>query len=293
MPLLLTSYVTLLALCAAWADLVAAQAFNVTFVNDFLRTLDSMGFTNFTTLVAQVTNDGATSFATYLSESSTPKTLFVPNNDACESSIFLLLVIWLDGCYSESAVTQPGVNFFAGDFFANNTQFLSSLLLYHLLDGTWTEDQLTGSLPDSIMPTFLQGNDIVFLEDNSPQMMVGAVTPNGFEVLNQQQPTFVLQTLQYEHVTVQVINAIIGIPGPFTATINAVGLAQLATLQAAAGFDTDLDTTLGLTVFAPLDDAFTAAHDEIFNATATSLFTNHVSDVPHIMYVACTETAMT
>ena len=104
MPLLLTSYVTLLALCAAWADLVAAQAFNVTFVNDFLRTLDSMGFTNFTTLVAQVTNDGATSFATYLSEPSTHKTLFVPNNDACESSIFCCL------CYGLTLVILQSPN---------------------------------------------------------------------------------------------------------------------------------------------------------------------------------------
>lgn len=85
MSLFLASYVAVLAFCVAWVDLVSAQNVNVTFVNDFLSYLDSMSLTNFTELVAQVTNDGQTAFASTLSDPSSIKTLFVPDNDACES----------------------------------------------------------------------------------------------------------------------------------------------------------------------------------------------------------------
>lgn len=82
MSFFLTSYLFMLALCAAWANVVFAQ--NVTFMNNLLSGLDQIGFTNFTAVVRQVTNDGLLTFAQTLSDASTPKTIFVPNNDACE-----------------------------------------------------------------------------------------------------------------------------------------------------------------------------------------------------------------
>ncbi|KAI0086170.1 hypothetical protein BDY19DRAFT_364707 [Irpex rosettiformis] len=254
MSLLLTSSVALMVLLAGWVDLVFAQSLNVTFMNNFLGVLDSMDLKNFTALVAQVTNGGDSSFATSLSDASSPKTLFVPNNNA---------------------FTQPGANFIGVDFLANDTQFLSSVLLYHLLDRKWTQNQLS-TTSDTLLQTFLRGNNITFLENNSPQMIAGAQSSNGFQIVNQAQDTFVLQTFQYEHVTVQVINEIVGIPGPFTATIHTAGLTTLANLQAAAGYGTGLDTAIGLTVFAPFDDGFEAVREQIANTSATSLLNNHI-----------------
>ena len=60
-----------------------------TFIQMLLSYLDSLQLTNFTSVVRQVQADPTqTTFFTTISDSSTPKTLFVPNNDAC--AIFLL-----------------------------------------------------------------------------------------------------------------------------------------------------------------------------------------------------------
>ncbi|KAI0819118.1 hypothetical protein BC629DRAFT_699401 [Irpex lacteus] len=244
MSLFLASYVAVLAFCVAWVDLVSAQNVNVTFVNDFLSYLDSMSLTNFTELVAQVTNDGQTAFASTLSDPSSIKTLFVPNNDA-----FL-------------------------DFSTNDTQFSSSVLLYHLAKGNWTLEQLNG--PDNPIPTFLRGRGVVFLESNSPQVIIAGATASGFEILNQLSSTFVVETLQYEHLTVQVLNSVIQIPDLFNNTLSHSHFGEFAKLRSAAGNSSDLDTTPGMTVFVPQDLAFLNAQDQIAKQAPAALFDNHV-----------------
>lgn len=75
----------------ASGHVVLAQ--NQTFITGLLANLDAQGLTNFTSVVRQVQSD--TSEIAYflsLSDSSSPKTLFVPNNDACMSISPLLLI---------------------------------------------------------------------------------------------------------------------------------------------------------------------------------------------------------
>ena len=72
-----------LAFCAVAASLTMAQ--NQTFINELISTLDSQGLTNFTTIIQQAQVDSnQIAFFLSLSDSSSPKTLFAPNNDACE-----------------------------------------------------------------------------------------------------------------------------------------------------------------------------------------------------------------
>lgn len=67
-----------------------ARAQNATFINILLGGLDDLGLTKFTSVVRQVNADPAQiTFSLSLSDSTTPKTLFVPNNDACEFSLIL------------------------------------------------------------------------------------------------------------------------------------------------------------------------------------------------------------
>ncbi|KAI0688250.1 hypothetical protein BC835DRAFT_324660 [Cytidiella melzeri] len=251
MSLLLTSYVTLLALCVAWVDLVSAQNLNTTFMNDFLGNLQQNGLTNFTALVQQVSDDGLLAFAVALTRASSPKTLFVPNN---------------------AAFLNPGVNFGGYDYQPDNTSFLSSLLLYHLAEGSWTQDQLVGV--DTIIVTSLVG-DAVTLENDSPQVMVCGSTANGFEILNQRTTTHVLQAYEYDYITVQVVNAIIGMPGSSSFAVSDVNAEHFAALQTSAGLNT-LDTDVGMTVFVPTDDAFLAENPQTTTSTPLSLFNNHI-----------------
>lgn len=60
------------------------EAQNQTFINALLANLNGLGLTNFTSIIKQTQPDSSQiAFFLSLSDSSTPKTLFAPNNQAC------------------------------------------------------------------------------------------------------------------------------------------------------------------------------------------------------------------
>lgn len=267
MSLLSASYVTLLVWCSVLVNLVWAQ--DVTFFNDLLDGLDQLGLTNFTTIVRQVTDGEQIPFAVTVSDASSPKTLFVPSNVACE---FQSLCLHSLEVADMLLVVNPGANFYGYDFAPDDVQFLSSLLNYHLADGNWTQDVITGL--DTVIPTFMHGN-FDNLENNSPQMIACGVSSNGFEIFNQRITTLVLQTFGFGHLTIHVTNAVVGMPGKFSFTVADFGANQFANLQTNAGF-TQFDSQVGMTAFVPVDNAFAASQDQIENTTSVALFKNHV-----------------
>ena len=72
-----------LVVCAVFSGVVGAQDDQL--VGVLLENLDSYGLTNFTALVRAVQADPTQpTFDISISDFSTPKTLFIPNNAACE-----------------------------------------------------------------------------------------------------------------------------------------------------------------------------------------------------------------
>ena len=87
----LSFMISALVVCAIFAEVAFAQ--DDDFVSSLLSNLDSIGLTSFTDIVRQVQADTSeTTFFLSISDSSTPVTLFVPDNDACKSVRFTRLV---------------------------------------------------------------------------------------------------------------------------------------------------------------------------------------------------------
>lgn len=128
----------------------------------------------------------------------------------------------------------------------------------------------------SVIPTAIQGDNMVFLPGNTSQVIIASVTSNGFEILNQPAVTNVSKTLLFEHITIQVVNNIIGIPGTVQNAMQAAGLDKFEGLESSTGFER-LFSDPGLTLFAPDDAAFGRDTPQIELANQLTLATNHVS----------------
>ena len=71
-----------------------AMAQNKTFINALLGKLDGMGLTNFTSMIRHVQPDtDYEDFFAYVSNSSTPSTLFAPTNVACAYLVSRLMLV--------------------------------------------------------------------------------------------------------------------------------------------------------------------------------------------------------
>lgn len=117
-----------------------------------------------------------------------------------------------------------------------------------------------------------------FLENNDPQVIACGIDTNGIEIYNQFVTTTVLGTMQYEHVTIHVLDAVIGVPGPFSFLEEDAGFDfhSFVSLQNASGL-IEFDEQSGMTVFIPEDTAFAAAENETEYVDSWTLFNNHVS----------------
>lgn len=117
---------------------------------------------------------------------------------------------------------------------------------------------------------------MVLLPNDEAQVIACGLSSNGWEIYNQQITTIVQQTLLYEHVTIQVVNAIIGIPGTITSTMQDFGLTKVQGLMTSLGVG-NLGNSPGITVFAAEDAAFGRDSSQIALASPLIMFENHVS----------------
>ncbi|KIP12240.1 hypothetical protein PHLGIDRAFT_327588 [Phlebiopsis gigantea 11061_1 CR5-6] len=221
----------------------------------FLNTLDGLGFTNFTAVARQVNADpGQLAFPLAVTDSRKSQTLFVPNNDA---------------------FANPETNFDGYTYNSTDTQFLSALLLYHLLPGTPLLEALAvGGV--YIAPTALQGHNVTQLENDEPQVIAFAAGTNGtIEVYNQVQTTTVLNSYAYLNLSIYEVNEIIGFPGSYSYLIESYGLSDLDAMRSAGGASS-LDGAQGYTLFAPLNSGFDAAKATLSSLSPADVWNNHV-----------------
>ena len=128
------------------------------------------------------------------------------------------------------------------------------------------------------MPTTLQGHGFSLLESDKYQVIAMGNSASGIEIYNQFKTTAVLNTYTFQHVTLHIINAIIGIPGSYSFGTKFMGLTQFVGLQNASGA-TNLDSQHGMTIFAPTDDAINAARPQMSSLSPATVFANHVCDL--------------
>lgn len=160
-------------------------------------------------------------------------------------------------------------------FEAGDTAFLSTVLLYHLVPGTWVKEDIVAG-EDNIIPTNLQGLNVTGLEDDKPQVLVCGVGEGGsIEILNQVLSTAVIDTFTSDNLVVHGINQIIGTPSTYSYLTQAQGLQQLEALRFAGGAPS-LDGAQGYTLFAPLDSAFNGTQSDLVVLNPGGVWNNHV-----------------
>ena len=84
----------------------------------------------------------------------------------------------------------------------------------------------------------------------------------------------VLNTTTVGNVTLKIIDAIIDFPGEFTAAITANNLTAFSSALSSAGLLNPINTLHGVTIFAPTDDAFAAAQQNLTAAGSNSTLLN-------------------
>lgn len=173
------------------------------------------------------------------------------------------------------SVANPATNFDGYIYNFTDTQFLSALLLYHLLPGTPLLEALAvgGAY---IAPTALQGHNVTQLENDEPQVIAFAAGTNGtIEVYNQVQTTTVLNSYAYLNLSIYEVNEIIGFPGSYSYLIESYGLSDLDAMRSAGGASS-LDGAQGYTLFAPLNSGFDAAKSTLSSLSPADVWNNHV-----------------
>jgi len=85
----------------------------------------------------------------------------------------------------------------------------------------------------------------------------------------------------FQNLTIYVVNAVIDVPGDLTAAIDFYNLTAFGQALETAGLLSELNTTHGVTLFAPTDAAFTTAASQLQNATSNTtllriILENHI-----------------
>lgn len=91
----------------------------------------------------------------------------------------------------------------------------------------------------------------------------------------------VVNTTTFQNLTINIVDAVIDVPGEFTAALDANNLTSFRTALTTANFLTTLNTLHGVTIFAPTDAAFSAAQQNLTAAGSNAsvldtILRNHV-----------------
>ncbi len=167
------------------------------------------------------------------------------------------------------------MNFYGYSYDSSNTEFLAAILLYHLVPGTWNQANLGTGPNHTILTTSLVGHNVSFLENNKAQVFACGSSVAGFEIYNQLTATAVVSTTTFGQLTVHVLNAIMGIPGTFTDEAENYSLNSFISLQQ-SGSDKTVESSNGITLFVPGNDAFTTAKAQLASLSPQSIYNNHV-----------------
>ena len=152
----------------------------------------------------------------------------------------------------------------------NNTDIISALLQYHILQGTIPASAITN------IPTFphtLLDASTGFANVTGGQV-VEAVTVGGSVVIYSgllQNSTVTTPNLNFTGGIVHVIDTVLAIPPPISDTATFAGLTSIVGALTQAQLVDTIDNTPDLTVFVPTNEAFEAIGSAVGNLTVQQL----------------------
>jgi len=232
------------------AAVVSAQ--NVTFLAGLAQELSNLGLTSLVAAVTSINSSSAgQSLLAQLGNST--QTVFAPNNQGFSG-------------------IHPNIS--------SSPDLLANVLSYHVLPGSF---DVTQTFPNTTVGrTLLSHNSsLVFLEGDRNQVLAWATENGTIRILNQNTEVSVVNTTTFQNLTIHVVDAVIDVPGEFTAALDANNLTAFRAALTSANFLDTLNTVHGVTIFAPTDAAFAAVQQNLTAAGANAslldtILRNHV-----------------
>jgi len=216
------------------ASFGVAQNVNTTYINGLATALNAWGLTSLTNGIEGLSSD-PTAQALLARLPNGTRTIFAPNNAALA---------------------------------AGGSGFNATTLAYHILSGTFTANNIAVEPGHTVGRTFLNGS-LVQLEGNESQVLALERTNTTIFVCNQPDQTPILESNIYQNLVVHTIGNVLIIPGPLTTLL---GLSNFSSLASVAGpLVPNLVAAHGITIFAPSNDAFTAAQSALAGANSTTV----------------------
>ncbi|KAG9076370.1 hypothetical protein FRC06_009540 [Ceratobasidium sp. 370] len=169
----------------------------------------------------------------------------------------------------------------------NDSDTLGAIFSYHSINGSYPVSAVAPARSHSIAPTLLTNATYVNL-GGSPQVQVLEQTPNGTNILVRRTTgnATVTSSFTYQNLIVHVIDTAFTPPGDLKAALSSslvgrapAGFVQLGGSLQKVGLLDQVNDGASTTVFAPIDDAFTAINTTIAglsNDQLSSVLQNHV-----------------
>ncbi|KZT24329.1 FAS1 domain-containing protein [Neolentinus lepideus HHB14362 ss-1] len=244
---------------------MGAGAQNATYLTGLLEALNGMNLGALVNVTKQINQtDTGSELLAALSENAQSRelTIFAPTNEA-----------------------------FAGvpSNITSSPSLLADVLLYHIVYGNFTN--LTETYPNTTVGrTMLNDMSLVQLPGGKSQVVAWSRMSDGnVTVLNQNTAVSVTQQNQYQNLHINVVDAVIDIPGSLEAALSSNNLSTLSTIlsnvQVPNGQGSLLsvlnDNARGFTLFAPTDSAIAAVQSQLSSlgndgSGLANLLGNHV-----------------
>ncbi|CAE6452024.1 unnamed protein product [Rhizoctonia solani] len=164
---------------------------------------------------------------------------------------------------------------------------IGPILSYHIINGSYPADVIAPARSHSIAPTLLTNDTYVNL-GGQPQVQVLEKAPDGNGVIVRRTigNATVTGTTTYQNLIVHVVNTVLSPPADLKAALSTSlvsrapgGFSQLGGALQKVGQLDAVNDAASTTVFAPIDDAFTAINTTIAGLNdeqLTSVLRNHV-----------------
>jgi uncharacterized surface protein with fasciclin (FAS1) repeats len=144
----------------------------------------------------------------------------------------------------------------------SNDSAVTPLLSYHAINGPFVNGSAFAAFPNvTIVRTLMNDSQVVQLEGNRSQVLVITYDQNTVKILNQKTSDKVLKSWTYQNLVVHEIEAVLNIPPKLGTLLDSGSIKSYTTLVAqaanSAGVIPALESTRGITIFLPNDEAFT------------------------------------
>ncbi|KZV87626.1 hypothetical protein EXIGLDRAFT_697327 [Exidia glandulosa HHB12029] len=143
----------------------------------------------------------------------------------------------------------------------NNPDKLAAVISYHVVRGAFLNETYFFTSPNNtILPTLLNDTSSTHLQGNQSQVLIASVQDGKISLLNQGSNSIhVSKTSNVSNFDILQIDGILSPPGSLSSVAKSANLNMFAQALSLAGLDDAVSNAHGITIFAPTDDALSAA----------------------------------